>query len=201
MSDLEIIEKLEAKLPRRLKRLENITWFSKGFMVDENEQVTHLSIFNMKLNSHFPDEIFQLRNLEYLDIRNNYIKSIPVEIGVLSELRYLDIRYNELTQLPDTFNSLTNMQKLYLGANQFIEVPVNIGNLSVLNLIDISENNIVNVKGQFFSLPSLANIYLNDNKIESFPFADIPADQIVEINLSGNLITDFPDNLSDKIKR
>jgi Leucine-rich repeat (LRR) protein len=93
------------------------------------------------------------------------------------------------------------MQKLYLGANQFSEVPMNIGNLSMLNLIDISENNIVKVKRHFFSLPSLTNIYLNDNKIKNFPFADIPVDQIVEMNLSGNIITDFPDILSDKIKR
>ena len=201
MSDIEIIEKLGARLPRKLKKLDNITWFSKGYILNDSGYVTHLSIFNVRLKGVFPEEIFLLKDLEYLDIRENGFSKIPSGIGTLKKLRYLDIRYNELKDLPVEFGKLKNLKKLYLGYNSFESVPEHLRNLESLFLIDITENSLSSGVEKLFDIPSLTNIYLQTNKLRSFPFDDIPEGRIEELNISENFIKELPAKVYEKIER
>lgn len=199
MSDIEIIKKLEQKLPRKLKQLENITWFSKGYILNEQGRVTHLSIFNVRLKGEFPEEIFMLNELEYLDIRENGLASVPAEINKLQKLRYLDIRYNELSELPERFSDLSALERLYLGYNGFETVPDNLDGLQNLFLIDFTENRVKGGVEKLFELPRLTNIYFNQNRLKTFPFEKVPPGKIKELNISDNMIIEIPDSAYDKI--
>jgi Leucine-rich repeat (LRR) protein len=198
MTDIEIIKELEKKLPRKLKQLEHITWFSKGYMLNENGEVTHLSIFNVRLNGAFPKEIFMFKNLEYLDIRENGLSAVPDEIKELKNLTYLDIRYNELTELPGGFNGLAKLERLYLGYNSFRSMPENIEGLESLFLIDLTENEISSGTEKLFGLPALTNIYLKTNRLKSIPF-DLLLHGRIELNISENQIIVVPAPVYEKI--
>ncbi len=201
MQDIEIIAKLEERLPRKLKKLENITWFSKGYVLNGKGNVTHLSIFNVRLKGVFPEEIFLLKDLEYLDIRENGLMSIPPEIGLLNNLGYLDIRYNELTGLPEEFGKLTKLRKLYLGYNSFDDVPDHLDKLEKLYLIDLTENALMSGVEKLFKLPSLTNIYLQTNRLKSFPFDEVPHGKIIELNISENRIGEIPSFAFERIEK
>ena len=193
LKDTEIIEKLAQKLPRKLKQMAKIVWFSRGYQVNEQNQVTHLSIFNMDLNGQWPAEVFQLQHLEYLDIRDNALATIPDSIISLQKLKCLDVRLNQLTSLPSAISQLPQLEKLYLAQNQFSSVPGTIAQCPTLELIDLTNNAITQGCEYLLEASTLKRIYLNNNQIKHFPFDNIIR-PIEELNIGENPLESRPAN-------
>lgn len=187
MTDLQIIEQLNSKLRHPLRQQEKLTWFLKGYIVDNLSNITHLNIFKSNLNGSFPEEIPLLKKLKHLDIRENNITDIPDNIIELKQLNYLDIRFNSLSSLPDRFSQLDCLEKLYLGHNNFTDIPQAIGKLESLWLLDLTENKINKGCEILLTAPMLTNIYLNNNKIKHFPFDKVD-NYIDELVLTGNTL-------------
>jgi len=57
-----------------------------------------------------------------LNIKGNYISSLPRAIGQLNNLSHLDLADNELKELPDSISRLEKLTKLTLTGNNFSEV-------------------------------------------------------------------------------
>jgi len=185
LTDTEIIEKLTQKMPRKLKLMAKIVWFSRGYQVNEQNQVTHLSIFNMDLCGQWPAELFQLQHLEYLDIRDNALASIPDSIASLQKLKCLDVRLNLLTSLPSAISQLPQLEKLYLAQNQFTSIPGTIAQCPTLELIDLTNNAIAQGCEHLLEANTLKRIYLNNNQIKHFPFDQVSR-PIEELNVCEN---------------
>jgi len=185
MNDLEIIERLNQKIPDKLKQLKKIAWFLQGYQLNDRQQVTHLSIFRMNLKGKWPEELFQLKHLEYLDIRENELETIPDSIAQLQMLKNLDMRLNQLTELPAEMSQLPCLNKLYLANNHFELVPAVVAHCPSLELIDLTNNKIASACEYLVQSQSLNQIYLNNNLVTSFPFETITR-PIEELNLSEN---------------
>ena len=201
MSDITIIEALNKRLPRPLKQLKKISWITKGYVLNDNNKVTHLSILKCRLNGTIPQELFQLKELQYLDIRENGLKEIPQEIELLTSLKYIDIRNNQLSDLPASIGQLTQLQRFYLGQNNYSSVPKAVGHLKALDLIDFSDNQIRSGCEYLLDAPCLRNIYLNNNEITSFPFSQVKANQLEELVLIDNPLDEYTGTTRDKINR
>lgn len=89
-----------------------------------------------------PKEIYQFKNLQYLDLAKNSIKFVPDSIGVLSQLQYLDISRNHIDQLSGGIGKLTNLFYLNLNNNEFSSLPPQMGNLVNLRTLDLWSNNL-----------------------------------------------------------
>lgn len=172
-------------MPRKLKQMAKIVWFSRGYQVNEQNQVTHLSIFNMGLNGQWPAELFQLQHLEYLDIRDNALATIPDSIASLQKLKCLDVRINQLSSLPSAISQLPQLENLYLAQNQFTSVPGIIAQCPTLELIDLTNNAITQGCEYLLEASTLNRIYLNNNQLKQFPFDQIIR-PIEELNVSEN---------------
>lgn len=188
MNDVEIIKQLNSKLRIQLKQRDKLAWFLKGYCINEEGHVTQLNLFNAQVNGQIPDEVFQLKHLQHLDIRDNNLSRIPEDIKHLKQLQFLDARNNDINDLPQSIAQLDNLEKLYLANNKFTTVPTVISELESLWLIDLIDNTICKGCEYLFSAPMLTNIYLKNNKIENFPFDNITA-YIDELNISENPIT------------
>nr|WP_319399484.1 hypothetical protein [uncultured Carboxylicivirga sp.] len=200
MSDIQLIEQLNTQLKSPLKQHQQLTWFLKGYQLNEDDNVTHLNLFKCGLDNIIPLEVFQFKHLQQLDLRNNNLTQLPQEIKLLEELKILDIRHNKLKYLSQTLSELLNLEKLYLANNLFESIPAVIADLESLWLIDFSENLVNSGIEYLLRAEMLTNIYLKDNKIEYFPFEKIEG-YIDELILSENPLYDKSVSAHDRINK
>jgi len=105
------------------------------------DKVIKLELRKKKLKV-FPPEIFQFKNLQYLDISKNNLTEIPDSIELLTQLQYLDISKNKLQVFSAKIGKLENLFYLNLNNNEFSAIPVTIGNLIKLRSFDLWSNNL-----------------------------------------------------------
>ncbi len=118
---------------------EAFTYFDLAEALKNPEQVVKLELRKKKYKE-FPKEIFQFKNLQYLDIGKNQIKELPDSICVFRNLQHLNVSRNKLTVLPKEIGKLGNLIYLCANNNELISLPPQIGNLSKLQVIDVWSN-------------------------------------------------------------
>ena len=60
------------------------------------ERVYRLNLSNQSFKK-FPEGLSKFINLQYLSLRNDYLKEVPLEVTELKNLRVLDLGGNDLT--------------------------------------------------------------------------------------------------------
>ena len=75
-NDLEIIKKLEQTIGKKLPKLDKINLFSVGYVQNEHNQITGLSLYNCGLKE-LPPEIGKLQNLTKLHLWKNQLTQFP----------------------------------------------------------------------------------------------------------------------------
>lgn len=123
------------------------------------ERVIKLVLRKKKLKE-FPKEIFQMINLQYLDLSKNNIKEIPSEIAVLKDLQYFSISKNSLESLPSEIGELPNLYYLNANQNEIHALPAQIGQLKNLRNMDLWSNNVDKFPGEMKSLKKLQSLDL-----------------------------------------
>ncbi|XP_077438113.1 leucine-rich repeat-containing protein 18 [Vanacampus margaritifer] len=130
-----------------------------------------LTLSNMGITI-FPQCIFQLTNMDELDLSRNQIQKIPESIGKLSSLRWLDLHSNKLESVPESIGKLVG--------------------LTYLNLC----NNLLTSSGLPATLASLTNLTslnLGLNKLDALLPTMVPQESLQELGLFDNLFTSLPD--------
>lgn len=118
------------------------------------DQVIKLELRKKKLKT-FPKEIFQFKNLQYLDLSKNYITEIPAEIKALTSLQYLSVARNNIVELPNEIGSLKNLYFLNVNQNDLEALTPEIGNLEKLRNLDLWSNNLSRFPEEMKNLKSL----------------------------------------------
>ncbi|XP_060668123.1 receptor-like protein 6 [Ziziphus jujuba] len=128
--------------------------------------LTHLSLWNCYLQGEFPQNIFQLPNIQSIDLSQNMglTGSLP-EFNCSSNVKSLVIFTTSfLGKLPDSVGNLKSLNVLNLGSFSGT-VPSSLWNLSELVELDLSVNYF---KGRLPStlgnLPNLTSLDLSDNE-------------------------------------
>lgn len=103
------------------------------------------SVYSLKLKSRLkkiPPEVFEFKNLQWLDLSKNRLKEIPPEIGLLKNLKKLILEKNKIESLPPEIGQLEDLRELIINRNELETLPDEIGNLKKLRYIDMWSNNI-----------------------------------------------------------
>jgi len=133
----------------KLTALEKLSYRSYG---EENKVLTF-----------FPPEIFNLINLQYLDLYEHKFKSLPNEIGNLKNLKILILDSNQLGALPAEIGNLINLEKLGLFMNRLSALPPEIGNLEKLQYLDLEVNYLSTLPPEITNLLNLQQLELMGN--------------------------------------
>jgi Leucine-rich repeat (LRR) protein len=90
----------------------------------------------------FPEKIYLLKNLQYLDLSKNSIKEIPEGIGALTQLQYLACSKTGLERVPADIGKLVNLKYINLNQNELVLLPPQFGDLEKLEIADLWSNNL-----------------------------------------------------------
>ena len=113
---------------------------------------------------HFPESIFSLRELEYLEISHSPLKVIPPQINTLQSLKHLNLSYLQLKRLPVQLFDLTQLNHLILENNKLESIPDAITQLKELKVISLYNNLLKELPTPLALLP-LENISLGFNPV------------------------------------
>jgi Leucine-rich repeat (LRR) protein len=76
-----------------------------------------------------PDSLWQLTQLQKLNLSSNQLTALPESLGQLIQLQELNFSGNQLTTLPESLGQLTQLQDLDLSSNKMIALPESLENL------------------------------------------------------------------------
>ena len=157
-----------------------------------------LQISNTTLLS-LPVELGQLLKLKTLDLHKNSLKELPASIGLLKELKHLDLSDNKLQKLPTTLTELNLLQSLNLNCNQLTELPSFVL-LTSLKRVDISHNQLKELPDGIYELEHLSEIIASYNQISNISgnISKLPALKVLSLN--ANKIELLPSELTDCLK-
>jgi hypothetical protein len=120
------------------------------------------------------------------------LTEFPREIFDLADtLEYLDLSDNALTTLPDDFDKLHRLQTLFCARNRFAELPSVLGKCHNLSMIGFRSNKMSVVPGAALPL-KLRWLILTGNSITSLPAEIGSCTELQKAILSGNLISTLP---------
>uniref|UniRef100_A0A8C8VYY9 Leucine rich repeat containing 63 n=1 Tax=Peromyscus maniculatus bairdii TaxID=230844 RepID=A0A8C8VYY9_PERMB len=102
-------------------------------------QLIYLNLSFNDLNK-FPMEIFCLKNLQVLKLRNNPIREIPSEIQQLKLLRIFSIAFNLIRELPLGLFCLYYLEELDVSYNEIHNIPNEIRKLRSLEKLNVDGN-------------------------------------------------------------
>uniref|UniRef100_A0A2K6EPZ6 Leucine rich repeat containing 63 n=1 Tax=Propithecus coquereli TaxID=379532 RepID=A0A2K6EPZ6_PROCO len=106
-----------------------INMLCPGFFILNCPDLTSLAFqliyLNLSFNDlcYFPTEVFCLKNLQVLKLRNNPIKEIPSEIQQLKYLRIFSIAFNWINVLPPGLFRLSHLEDLDISYNEISFIP------------------------------------------------------------------------------
>ncbi|MDX2067006.1 MAG: hypothetical protein SFV55_01205 [Haliscomenobacter sp.] len=143
-------------------------------------QVTALILDGQQLEQ-VPSEVWQMPQLETLDLRRNAIKVLPETMGELKALKFLLLGNNQLQQIP---HSLPNLVQIDLSANRFSQFPAALAQSNLLQKINFSSNKLHKFPNLTFL--ALKELKLSGNKIATFLLSAIFLPQLEKLYLSHN---------------
>lgn len=109
--------------------------------------------------------LFDLINLEVLDLRNNYLTELPKEISKFTKLKSLALSDNQIASIPKELGQLTKLEYLYLANNQINELPKELSNLVELRRLFLSGNKLTEYNSVCKSFTKLWRLDLQNNQI------------------------------------
>ena len=116
-----------------------------------------------------PSSIGRLLNLRILMLDTSELSYLPPEICILAGLEKLSISNNLLTSLPDGFMNLTSLTSLHAANNRFIQFPQCLCQLPSLQFLDLSDNSIQSLPPAIGELVTLETLLLFINSLTSLP--------------------------------
>eukprot|EP00058_Branchiostoma_floridae_P021551 XP_002607041.1 hypothetical protein BRAFLDRAFT_93565 [Branchiostoma floridae] len=140
-----------------------------------------------------PPEVFGIKDIEFLDVSNNPLGSIPVNIASLSNLKELRAAGCGITEVSGNISRCTYLNKVDLSRNPGISslpvtmkenrylkilalsgcelksLPKNLTLLTMIETLDLSNNELTTLPSDISALQRLKVLILSDNALEGIP--------------------------------
>ena len=174
--------------------------------LDENifklDKLNFLQISQAKLTS-LPDTLGSLTNLTSLVLKGNNLTSIPSSLNNLTKLKLLDLSLNSLSSLPP-IPSMTELTTLNLSINQFSgQLQLDgIEHCQKLSLVDLTANTLSSLGDlQAHKLEHLAEVVAKQNKIETLSHLLVENWPVIKkLDLAQNCLKEVPGELGEITK-
>lgn len=161
--------------------------------------LNYLNIHETSLEA-VPEEISKLENLQTLVLHSNKLKNVTATIALLEKLKILDLSRNSLKEIPEEFVKLSQLVTLNVSFNELEKLPP-FTNSTKLATLDASNNKFKEFPDIcHLELTSLAEIKLSNNVIEEIPSGIGTLSNLKTLEVSHNKIKSIPAEVSDCTK-
>ncbi|KAI8488277.1 hypothetical protein Bbelb_338730 [Branchiostoma belcheri] len=163
--------------------------------VFELKELEALDLTNNK-NIDLSNELIKLPNLKVLCLNAGFFDTVPATVMTLPQLEMLILSNNENITLPDEMSGLTHLTALVLDSCNLDTLPPVVLRLPNLQVLDISENMQLSLPDEFNRLNNLKVLRLRDCNLRAVPPTVLKLHQLEELDLSGNRGIHLPDGLA-----
>ena len=167
--------------PRSFGNLTNLKCVSVESYVDHVAfpasmgSLTNLKTIRLQTH-HFPEEICDFSNLEYLSVHGNCIEELPTSIGSLKNLKELTTQISGYEGsmaseniVPNEIGDLTSLETLNLGYSNIASLPRSIGNLKNLKTLYLHFSEITTLPDEIGCLTNLKDVDLRCHTLSTLP--------------------------------
>ena len=168
------------------------TFGSMGQTVDPLS-VTRLRIAN-DVDLGRIDELSKFKNLEYLSLRGDRLRSLPPQLFELERLKVLDLSDNDLDLLPEEFTNLRSLEELYLDQAlklDFDQALAVLGGLPNLKVLSMKNDSLLVIPESIADLNRLETLDLGGNKFTELPSGLLKLRNLKELYLDRESGLDF----------
>ena len=167
-------------------------------------------------------KVFKMKNVTYLNLSNNEIKTISKSINKLQDLQTVNFSYNKIKKVPFEIKEVLYIENLNISHNKLTYISNSILGMNFLRTLDLSYNeityfdkkvqlkkleklNLSNNKLKELTkdiglLKNLKSLNLSNNVLESLPNSIVNLSNLTELNLKNNRLTKLP-TLIFKLKK
>jgi Leucine-rich repeat (LRR) protein len=154
---------------------------------------------NQLIDGQLPQGIFELAQLDQLNLARLRLKEIPLGLERIRGLRSLQLAGNRLSTLPASFAELKNLEVLDLSENSFKSVPEVLQTLPKLRLLNLSKNSLQKLPQFLARFPALRKLEVDQCNFDQFPNVlwDMPFLDDLDLSFDENRIptSDFAEGI------
>lgn len=201
------------KIPReisKIKSLKNLSFQSYHFFEEEFYNTIKV----------IPEELFDLENLEGLNLLGCPIINLPSRISKLKKLSSLNLSETKIEILPEELFGLKNLEKLYISGCPIEELSPEIHRLKKLSLLFLHGTKISYIPSEVFQLnlkelslaanvtnmldgieklKKLSTLILLESELIELPSCIGELTELEEIYLHGSKVKHFPSSMKNLV--
>lgn len=118
--------------------------------------------------TNFPDFIFDIKSLVYIDLSGNNIQRFTINGIKNNHLKELDMSFNRMTEIPDCFSNLQSLEILRIENNSLTTISKVIGDMKSLKFLYLYRNKIYDYDDHMINAKNLEGLFIQDNPISDF---------------------------------
>ncbi|KAL4223455.1 RNA binding [Mactra antiquata] len=187
----------------RFSEAENManTWEEVGQAKQESrrELVLQGAKISKKIDQNGLDKgIYQLTNLNYLEVSGTSLSTVESDVGLLTNLTSLVLCNNQITEIPSTIGNLIKLKILNLSNNKLETIPNEIGTLSELDTLNLSMNHLTTLPA-VNNLKCLHVLNLSNNNLSALPEGvfDCELVHLSQILADVNIISELSEEVNE----
>ncbi|CAL8320951.1 unnamed protein product [Arctogadus glacialis] len=146
-----------------------------------------------------PMELWELRELEKLNLSINCLRSLPPALGGMDNLVVLNLWGNNLASLPPEIGQLKKLRVLFAYRNCLSEVPEELGSCSSLEVLSLADNRITALPESLASMRNLTKLNLSNNRMAHIPTCVYSMKGLVFLHLACNRLEVIADQIQDLV--
>ncbi|KFQ10629.1 Leucine-rich repeat-containing protein 40, partial [Leptosomus discolor] len=109
-------------------------------------------------------ELCMLRKLTHLDIRNNFLTSLPEEMEALTRLQMINLSFNRFKVFPSVLYRIPALETILLSNNQVGSIdPLQLKKMDKLGTLDLQNNDLLQVPPELGNCETLRTLLLEGN--------------------------------------
>ena len=215
-----------AKLPRKLKKLENlkrIEWNNN--QVDKRQQIQKIpqleKLYMVGNRQEKMPNLDKTENLRLIDFSGNQLARLPIKtlsrpdslkeviikenpilLGedkyeLLSNIEILKLNKCGLESVDQSFYQMPSLRELQMQENKLTNLPDGISQMSRLSKVSFYKCQLESLPSDFFEIPSLVIADLYYNQLRTIPENIDQAEKIEVLFLSHNQIFEVPESIGE----